>query len=157
VSTFKDELAVRGAENILNFASRGQARLRIPTLFLHNASPATIKALAHWLSNPQVSMLFDGEFRRMRLFDFTEQRNNSCGCGRVELRVSGTLSLGTYCSEHVPNAAISMICFAKEFHMAKLQHENTKGLLISCGIDQFVQEHVGFAQFPHRITLESQN
>jgi hypothetical protein len=154
VPRFKDGLVVRDNEIILDFASRGQARLRNPTLFLHNTKPVTIKALAHWLSNPQVSMLSDAEFRRMLLFDLTQKHNDYCGCGRVEYRMSGTLCPSTYCSGHDPTTAISLIYFAEEFQMTRLRHEITRGLQISCGIDQFVEQHLGLSQFAHCITFQ---
>jgi hypothetical protein len=154
VPRFKDGLAVKDDKNILDFASRGQARLRNPTLFLHNASPAAMKALAHWFSDPQASLLSDGEFRRMLLFDSTEKHNDNCGCGRVDLRTSGTLSPSIYCPGHDPTAAISLISFAEEFQMTKLQYEVTKGLLINCGIDQFVEQQVELPRFPHSITFQ---
>jgi hypothetical protein len=154
VPRFKDELAVNGDENIFDSASHGQTRLRNPSLFLHDANPAAITALAHWLSNPQVSMPSGGEFQRMLLFDMTEKYHGNCKCGLAELRTSGTLSPSIYCAGHDPTVAISLICFAQEFQMTKLQHEITKGLLITCGIDQTVDKQLDIVRYPHSITFQ---
>lgn len=154
VVRFQGGLVVNDDENILDFASRGQARLRNPSLFLHNANPAAIRTLAYWLSNPQVSMLLDRKFQRMLLCDMAEKLHDNCKCGLVELRTSGVLSPSIYCPEHDPTVAISLIYFAQEFQMTKLQHEITKGLLIICGIDQTVDKQLEILGFPQSITFQ---
>jgi hypothetical protein len=154
VPRFEGGLALLDDENTLDFASHGQARLRNPTLFLRDANPAAISALAYWLSNPKASMLSDKVLRRMLLFDFAGKHKDNCWCGRVMLRASGTLSPSICCPRHDPAVAISLICFAEEFQMTKLQHEMTKCLLISCGIDQVVEEQGEVPKLPHSIAFQ---
>jgi hypothetical protein len=154
VSRFEGGLALLDDENTLDFASHGQARLRNPTLFLRDANPAAIRALAYWLWNPKVSMVSDKVLRRMLLFDLPGKHKDNCWCGRVTLRTSGTLSPGICCPRHNPAIAISLICFAEEFQMTKLQHETTKCLLISCGIDQVVEEQDEMPKLPHSIAFQ---
>jgi hypothetical protein len=154
VPQFEGGLALLDDENTLDFASHGQARLRNPTIFLRDANPAAIRALAYWLSNPKASMLFDKVFRRMLLFDLVGKHNDSCWCGRVMLRTPGTLSPSICCPRHDPAVAISLICFAEEFQITKLQHEITKCLLISCGIDQVVEEQAEMPKLPHSIAFQ---
>jgi hypothetical protein len=154
VPQFEGGLALLDDENTLDFASHGQARLRNPTIFLRDANPAAIRALAYWLSNPKASMLSDQVLRRMLLFDLAGKHKDNCWCGRVMLRTSGTLSPSICCPRHDPAVAISLICFAEEFQMAKLQHEITKCLLISCGIDQVVEEQAEMPKLPHSIAFQ---
>ena len=149
VPRFKEGVEVNDDENILDFASHGQARLRNPTLFLRNTSPATVEALAYWLANPAASMLSEGKFRQMLLFDMTEKHNDYCKCGLM-----ASFPPSTYCAEHDPTVAISLICFAEEFQMTKLQHGTTKGLLVSCGIHQIVDKQLERPGSPHSVTFE---
>jgi hypothetical protein len=148
VPRFEDGLALLDDENTLDFAGHGQVRLRNLAISLRDANPAAIRALAYWLSNPKASMLSDGVLRRMLLFNLAGKHKDSCCCGRVMLRTSGTLSPCICCPRHDPAVAISLICSAKEFRMTKLQHETTKCLLISCGIDQVVEAQVEMPKLP---------
>lgn len=154
VPRFEGELALLDDENTLDFASHAQARLRNPIIFLRDANPASIRALAYWLSNPKASVLSDKLIRRMLLFDLAGKHKDSCWCGRIMLRTSGTLSPSICCTRHDPTVAISLICFAEEFQMTKLQHEITKCLLISCGIDQVVEEQVEMPKLPNMIAFQ---
>lgn len=144
----------KGDENTLDFTSHGRTRLRNPTLFLRNANPKAIVALAYWLSNPEVSTLSDKALRRMLLFDLAGQHKDNCWCGRVTLKTSGTLSPSICCPSHDPAVATSLICFA-EFQMTKLQHEITKCLLISCGIDQVVEEQDEVPKLPYSFAFHA--
>ena len=111
----------------------------------------------HYLTGsriPAASVLSDGYFRRMLLFDLTEKHEDNCRCGHVDSRTPGMLSPSIYCPEHNPNVAISLICFAEEFQMTKLQKEITRGLLISCGIDQAVGKQVEDPRMPNSISFQ---
>ena len=94
-------------------------------------------------------MLSGSEFREMLLFDMTEKHNDYCKCGLM-----ASFPPSTYCAKHDPTIAISLICFAEEFQMTKLQHEITKGLLLSCGIQQITNEQLERPRFPHSVTFE---
>jgi hypothetical protein len=154
VPRFESGLALLDEENTLDFVSHGQARLRNPTIFLRDANLAATGALAYWLSNPRASMLSDKVLRRMLLFDLPGKHKDNCWCGRVILRTSGTLSPSMCCPRHDLAVAISLICFAEEFQMTKLQQEITKCLLISCGFDQVVEEQAEVPKLPHSIAFQ---
>ena len=148
VPRFKNGVEVKDNENVLDFASEGQSRLRNPTLFLPDTSSATVKALAYWLAHPDASMLSEGEFRQMLLFDMTEPQNDYCGCGRMAL-----FPPSGYCREHDPTIAINLLCFAEKFQLTKLLHEVTKDLLINCGVHQVANRVVGGFGFPDSVTF----